>query len=131
GALGRGFWNGGREGGGAPPASTETAPAEPPPRPFAAFRDPFLSGTAERMSPDELVRYSFEALLAWAQERGLPRQPGETPLEFVDRLSGEYPKLEEAILPLVNDYAGLAYARRSLTPACHEPLRHFWQLLAA
>ena len=34
------------------------------------------------MSPDDLVRYTFEAVQAWAAERDLPRRVGETPLEF-------------------------------------------------
>src|SRR5262245_35015558 len=114
-------------------SSGEAAAAEeaeqPPPRPFAEFRDPFQSGEAERQAPGELVRYTFEALQAWAYERGLPRQPGETPLEFAGRVGGDYPALEEGALRLANDYAGLAYARREPPPACREPLRRFWKLL--
>src|SRR5205807_4487733 len=34
--------------------------------PFSAFHNPFLDGSADRQSPNQLVRYSFEALQAWA-----------------------------------------------------------------
>src|SRR5439155_5647819 len=37
--------------------------------PFSAFANPFENGRAERMTPRQLVRYSFEALEAWARER--------------------------------------------------------------
>jgi hypothetical protein len=100
-----------------------------PPVPFSSFADPFQGGRAERMSPAELVRYSFEALQAWAQERKLARQPGETPLEFVARLAGEAPVLEESMTRLADYYTGLAYARRRLGDECRQPLREFWQVL--
>ncbi len=100
-----------------------------PPRPFAAFADPFSSGAAERMSHEQLVRYTFEALHAWAAERDLGRQPGETPLEFAGRVGEELPALEDGARRLVNYYAQIAYARGKLTRACRAPLRQFWQLL--
>jgi hypothetical protein len=103
--------------------------ARPPPMPFRSFRDPFLSGKARRMSVPELVRYTFEALEAWAFERGLPRQAGETPLEFGKRLVAEVPALEVAARRLVGYYAGLAYARAALTDDCRPSLRHLWQVL--
>ena len=99
------------------------------PRPFSAFQNPFVDGSAERLSPNEITRYSFEAFQAWAWERGLGRQPGETPLEFADRVGEEFPALEHAARRLVNYYAQMAYARATLSRACREPLREFWQLL--
>jgi hypothetical protein len=107
----------------------EGAPEAAPPRPFASFRDPFRSGKAQRMSPEELVRYSFEALQAWAVERGLPRQRGETPAEFSARLAEEFPPLEADLRVLAASYAGLAYARRAAPPECREPLQRLWRLL--
>src|SRR5262249_32728231 len=65
-----------------------------PPRPFSDFPNPFHDGRATRWSPDQLVRYSFDALQAWANERDLGRRPDETPLEFVRRLGDEVPALE-------------------------------------
>jgi hypothetical protein len=110
-------------------AAPEESAAPARPRPFTSFRDPFQAGTAEGMSEDELVRYSFAALEAWAAERGLGRQPGETPLEFATRVGDEFPALEADLQRLAGFYVGLAYARRPLTPACREPLRRFWRLL--
>jgi hypothetical protein len=119
------WWNGG-----SPTEEDEEESAEAiPPRPFAAFRDPFASGDAEGMAPRQLVRYSFEALQAWAWERGLGRQVGETPLEFAERVGEQVPALDDGLRHLANLYAQIAYARSSLTPACRPPLRQFWQLL--
>jgi Domain of unknown function (DUF4129) len=124
----RGLWGwwGGRSGGEQEAVAT-AAVVEP--KPFASFRDPFLFGGAESMSPEQLVRYSFEALQAWAWERGLGRQTGETPLEFARRLGEEVPALEAEARQLAHFYAQIAYARGTLTRACREPLRCFWQLL--
>ena len=60
-------------------------PVSAPP-PFAEFTDPFATGTASSMSPAELVRYTFEALEAWAWSRDLGAEPGETPFELAARI---------------------------------------------
>lgn len=100
------------------------------PLPFRTFRDPFLTGAADRMSAAELVRYTFEALEAWAIERDLPRQAGDTPLEFAERLAEESPELAEDVRQLARYYAGLAYARQTLKDDCRDPLRQLWLTLA-
>jgi hypothetical protein len=127
----RAFWQGlwGR-GGSAGKQVAETEAERPaPPRPFASFHDPFATGEAEGMSPEALVRYSFEALEAWATERKVARQAGETPLEFAERLGGEYPAVEADVRRLTNLVAGLAYAREGIDPECRDDLRQFWQTI--
>jgi hypothetical protein len=99
------------------------------PPPFSAFHNPFLDGSAERLSPDRLVHYSFEALQSWAFERKLERQPDETPLEFALRLTEEMPALEPDAGRLAGLYARVAYARGKLGPGCLADLRQFWQRL--
>ena len=81
------------------------------------------------MGPAELVRYSFAALEAWAWQRHVGREIGETPLEFAHRLGDEAPPLEADVRRLAEYYVGLAYARQSVTEECIEPLREFWQML--
>jgi hypothetical protein len=97
--------------------------------PFSSFTNPFLDGTAAHRSAGELVRYSFEALQAWARERDLGRQKGETPLEFVQRLGGEMPSLEADTRRLAALYVRLAYARGALPASSGETVRQFWQRL--
>jgi hypothetical protein len=109
-------------------AAAEEAEAEML-EPFSAFTNPFLDGTAERRSPAELVRYSFEALQAWARERDLGRQKGETPLEFVQRLTAEVPSLEAPTRRLAALYVRLAYARGSLPGSGTATVQQFWQQL--
>ena len=82
-----------------------------PPRPFASYGNPFHDGRAEGMSPAELVRYSFEALEAWASEHDLPRMADETPIEFADRVGGDVPAVEAEAKRLAALYARVLYAK--------------------
>ncbi|HXG12078.1 MAG TPA: DUF4129 domain-containing protein [Gemmataceae bacterium] len=111
----------------APEAEIEAAPSPPPP--FSSFRNPFHDGRADRLPPDELVRYSFAALQAWAWERDLGREPGETPLEFTGRIGQEVPALEAELRQLTVLYARAVYARGPLPAGCLDMLRQFWQRL--
>ena len=109
----------------------ETPVAEtPPPRPFALFSDPFQDGTAAGRSPDELVRYSFAALEAWAAEYGGGRRPEWTPAELAAHLAREHSHLSATAPPLATLYARLAYAGQSLSPECLGTVRRFWRALS-
>jgi hypothetical protein len=97
------------------------------PLPFASFSNPFVDGSADRLTPSELARYSFEALESWAWEHGLGRQPQETPIEFSERLAAEVPALETGARRLAGLYARAAYAHVPLTTGCLRLLKQFWQ----
>lgn len=99
------------------------------PRPFALFPNPFMDGTVDRMSPDQVARYSFEALQAWAHDRDLGRRPEETPMEFAERLGTEVPALEEDVRRLAGLYARVAYAKSRLTRTAIDPLKELWTRL--
>jgi hypothetical protein len=129
----RGFWDrlfGGRQ---CLPASSgdvgEISPAKRPP--FQDFANPFLNGRAERMTAADLVRYSFEALEAWAAERACGRGPQETPMEFTNRLADEAPSLDKEAQRLGSLYARVLYARGGLPPDWRGALEEFWQQLDA
>ena len=83
-------------------------------RPFSSYQDPFASGTAGRQPANKIVQYSFEALEAWAAERGQNRIADETPLEFAARLAAEHPPLAAGVQDLASLYARVAYARETL-----------------
>ena len=102
---------------------------EPAPRrlrPFASFSDPFANGAAADWTIRQLVRYSFEALEAWASERGAPRLPEQTPLEFVRAIGRRAPTLERSSKQLADAYNRTAYAPGTLGQESVRQLRQFW-----
>jgi hypothetical protein len=99
--------------------------------PFAAFSNPFTDGTADGRSPEELVRYSFEALEAWAGDRDRPRRADETPIEFADRLGDEHRWLRPAARKLAVLVARTAYAGGNLPAGARPALSEFWDRLTS
>ena len=105
------------------------APRTRPPRPFSAYHNPFLTGAVERLGPEDLVRYSFEALEALAREHDLGRDSDETPLEFIDRVGQSLPSLAAPGRRLGELYVRLAYAHGRLPANSVNLVRDFWDHL--
>jgi hypothetical protein len=128
----REFWQ--RLFGGKGKQAEATAASEPgrkptPPRPFSDFADPFAMGTADSYSPDELVRYTFEAFEAWAREHTHPRQPDQTPHEFVRQVGAHVTSLSQDARRLADLYCRVAYAGRTVSRKNVAPLERFWREL--
>jgi Domain of unknown function (DUF4129) len=100
-----------------------------PVRPFASFANPFEIGLDQRISPNDLVIYSFEALEAWASEHSLARSPNETPTEFVRRLGHTHSDLRTDSARLAGYFVTIVYGQRVFNKAILPPIREFWQAL--
>jgi hypothetical protein len=130
----RDFWSwlfGGKRKEKAAAAEGQQQAALAPAQRFADFVDPFAVGTADRYRPDDLVRYSFEALEAWARENGLTREPDQTPYEFSRRVGAQVESLAGDLRTLADLYYTAAYARGRLSAAGVRPLAKFWASLRA
>lgn len=104
-------------------------PKSPPPRPFASFADPFASGRHESMSPEELVRHTFEAFEAWSREHGSTRRPDQTPLELVRQaVPSDSPMYAEA-MRLTRLYGEAAYAPQAVSTQSAQKLARLWNLM--
>ena len=110
-------------------ADSEAGPRGPGFRPFSDFADPFASGRADRWSADELVRYSFEALEAWAREHGWARGPEQTPHEFAGQIGDRVHSLSQDVRRLADLYCRVAYAPETLPRKSVAPLKQLWQEL--
>jgi hypothetical protein len=97
--------------------------------PFAAFSNPFADGTARGRSPEDLVRYSFEAFEAWAGDRDAARRQDETALEFAARLGDQNVWLREDARKLALLVARMVYAGGNLPKTTRETLSQFWDRL--
>ncbi len=98
-------------------------------RSFADFADPFANGMAERLSADQLVQYTFEALEAWAREHGCPRDPQQTPHEFARSAGRCEESLGRWALRLADLYCEAAYAPGRLRLASTQPLKELWLVM--
>jgi hypothetical protein len=96
-------------------------------RPFAAYENPFFSGAAQRMSPAQLVRYTFEALEAWSREQVVARPPEQTPLEFAQELGRRIPALAKEVTATAELYVRVAYARKNPSREAVEVLERLWR----
>lgn len=111
----------------APAASEEPRQSTPGPLPFSHYSNPFTSGQSSRMSPAELVRYTFVALETWGRENGCPRAEGQTPHEFAAAIGQLDHTLSREAAHLADLYARLAYAPPAAIRTTFEPLRALWQ----
>lgn len=102
-----------------------------PPRPFADFANPFTTGTARKRPPAELVRYTFEALQAWAEEQGLGRRKDQTPLEFAQSLGRRAKAISPEANQLAQLYARLAYGGQTPKADCLDVLERLWRGMTA
>jgi len=84
---------------------------------------------ADRCSADELVRFSFEALEAWAREHGWARGPDQTPHEFAHEIGTRVDSLSQDVRRLADLYCRVAYAPDTLPPRSVAPLKQLWQEL--
>ncbi len=112
-----------------PQAAAPVAETGPGFRPFSAYSDPFAAGGAGRYTPEQLVRYSFEAFEAWARERGCPRPPEQTPHEFAQQIAARNANLSQPARALAELYSRLAYAPGPLPPSTVEHLKQLWAAL--
>jgi hypothetical protein len=108
-------------------AAEEAGPSGPRPSTFSDFTDPFAAGTADSLPSHELVRYTFEALEAWARDHGWPRGPEETPHEFAQDLSTRVEELSEDVRRLADLYCRVAYASDMPRRKRLAPLKRLWQ----
>ncbi|HUE13778.1 MAG TPA: DUF4129 domain-containing protein [Planctomycetaceae bacterium] len=108
-------------------ASAETGAPIPTEVRFSAYENPFFSGVAQRMSPAQLVRYTFEALEAWAREQVVARSPEQTPLEFARELGKRVPALAKDVTATADLYVRVAYARKNPSREAVEVLERLWR----
>jgi hypothetical protein len=100
-------------------------------RRFADFTDPFATGQAAGWPPEQLVRYSFDALEAWAAEHDHPRPAEQTPHEFARSMASNFSPLAEDALRLADLYCQVAYAPGTLPAASTARLSRLWRSLAS
>ncbi|MCC9608851.1 DUF4129 domain-containing protein [Blastopirellula sp. JC732] len=110
-------------------ATAEAAPVAKTPL-FPAFASPFAPG-AKKRSPEQLVRYTFQALEAWGADKGVPRDSDQTVEEFARRLASEFSNTEIGPLAreLARQYDEVAYGSGKAPREATECAQRLWRNL--
>lgn len=80
-----------------------------------------------RMSPTEVIKYSYAALCALATDLATPRRPDQTPYEFIETFPDSMKTLREDAVDLTGLYVLAAYSNIDLTPQTLDTVRKFWR----
>jgi hypothetical protein len=86
-----------------------------------------------RLAPRQQVIFFYGALLRRGRERGLRRQPGQTPFEYSLRLQAEVPGFHEDpeatqnITSLTDQFIEARYSRHEVTPENASLARRYWE----
>ncbi|MGC9943809.1 MAG: DUF4129 domain-containing protein [Verrucomicrobiota bacterium] len=100
-------------------------------RPFAEYHNPFLSGNETTWSRARLVLYSYDALRAWAEEKGVAPRPEQTAREFCAELSGRFPEMNSELNQLSSLYGQAAYTTSAAEGCDLEPVKNLWRYFYA
>lgn len=103
-------------------------PVKTRPRRFAAFQNPFLTGQVSAWPPEKVIFYSYEALQAWAAERGWSPKPEQTAREFCRELGERCPEITPELQQFSRLHGQAAYGA---TPPGEDlgPVKSLWQFL--
>ncbi len=93
------------------------------------FRNPFLHPALQDMAPNELVDYSYEALMAFARDLGCPRYVHQTPLEFSTDLPEPLLGLWEESNYISHLYTHSQYSDQFSAESQLTSLKEFWSRL--
>jgi hypothetical protein len=95
--------------------------------PFASYHNPFLTGGADSWTHEKIVLYSFEALQAWAEEKGIQPRPEQTAGEFCEEVGKHFPEIYSELYGLSFLYAYAAYGEPAPAKYDLAPVKDLWQ----
>jgi hypothetical protein len=73
------------------------------------------------------IQYSYEAFCALAYDLGVPRQEGQTPFEFLERLPGPIEDLRDEAHALTHLYVAGSYSALPIPEEAVAELARFWK----
>ena len=95
--------------------------------PFATYHNPFLTGGGESWTHEKIVLYSFEALQAWAEAKGIKPRPEQTAWEFCEEVGKHFPEIYSELYGLSSLYSYAAYGEPAPAKYDLAPVRELWQ----
>jgi hypothetical protein len=95
--------------------------------PFTSYHSPFLTGGEESWTHEKIVLYSFEALQAWAREKGIQPRPEQTASEFCEEVGNQFPEIHPALYGLSFLYGYAAYGEPAPAKYDLTPVKDLWK----
>jgi hypothetical protein len=99
------------------------------PEPFMSYENPFVTGKENIWPREHLLRYTYQAVLAWAKERGIEIKPQQTPREFCSRLIEHFPDVGPELERFSRYCSHAAFAKQLPDDFETESLRRLWEYL--
>lgn len=90
------------------------------------YRNPLSDPRAASMGINGQVEYAYAALCALALDLGHPKEPGQTPYEFLDQFPQALDRLREEATDLTHLLVQSIYAGVRLDEKAADRLRRFW-----
>lgn len=85
--------------------------------------DPALSG---KMTRTDIIEQAYDALCALAYDMGVPRQPGQTPFEFIEQFPKEMRGLKPEAYEITNMFVQAKYGNKQFDENSLDRVRKFW-----
>jgi hypothetical protein len=105
-------------------SANQSAPGRPPLSRPRLFR-------LGSLSPREQIRYYYLALVRRAGERGVRRTRNQTPLEYTQALTDEWPEAEGDLEEITTAFLEARYSRKPFGKGDVNPIRERWNRLKA
>ncbi len=83
-------------------------------------------GLSVQMSTNDHVEYAYHALCALAHDIGVPREPGQTPTEFIHSFPKALAPIQDQAEELTQLYIVAAYSPLEMDDRIKDRLRKFW-----
>lgn len=99
------------------------------PEDVAKKQSPWRFMRINDLSPREKVHYFYLSTVKRANQKGVPRQKSETPLEFADDLKSNWPDAEQEIDKLTDAFLHARYSRASIEEDDVTPIKKQWKRL--
>jgi hypothetical protein len=96
-------------------------------RPSIEASSPWRFIRLRSLSPRERVRYFYLSTVKRAGERGVERDEGETPSEYIRDLKAEWPGVSDEIDELTDAFIKARYSPQSIQESDVEAVKPFWQ----
>jgi len=84
-----------------------------------------------RLPPRELIRYFYLSMSRRAAQAGRPREPSQTPHEYLTNLDQHFPDLEPDLTGLTGAFVTARYSRRPIEEEDAAAAKPLWQRIKA